>query len=70
MAPFIALTVIGLVRARRGDPDVWPPLDRAATMGEPSEELRRLALLAAARAEAAWLADDRERALTEAPARA
>ncbi|HXG76595.1 MAG TPA: AAA family ATPase [Gaiellaceae bacterium] len=66
LAPFIALTALGRVRARRGDPDSWPPLDRALEMSVDSGELRRLGLLAAARAEAAWLAGDRERALDEA----
>jgi len=66
MAPFIALVVLGQVRARRGDPDVWPPLDRALEMAEPSGELQRLALVAAARAEAAWLTGDRQRSLEEA----
>ena len=65
MAPCVALTVLGEVRARRGDPDVWPPLDRAAEMAEGTGELRRLGPLAAARAEAAWLAGDPERAVAE-----
>ena len=68
LAPFVALTVLGLVRARRGDPDVWAPLDRALEMAEPSGELQRLARVAAARAEAAWLAGSGERALDEARA--
>ncbi len=66
MAPFVALTVLGRVRARRGDPDVWAQLDRALEMAEPSGELQRLALVAAARAEAAWLAGDCQRAVEEA----
>ena len=66
MAPLIALTVLGQVRARRGDPEVWEPLDRAFEMAEPSGELQRLALVAAARAEAAWLARDPQRTLEEA----
>jgi DNA-binding CsgD family transcriptional regulator/type II secretory pathway predicted ATPase ExeA len=66
MAPFIALTVLGHVRARRGDPEVWAPLDRALAMAEPSGELQRLGLVAGARAEAAWLADDPRRASAEA----
>ena len=66
MAPFLALTVLGQVRARRGDPDVWGPLDRALGMAEPSGELERLALVGAARAEAAWLAGDGERTVAEA----
>jgi len=68
LAPFVALTVLGQVRARRGDPDAWAPLDRALEMAEPSGELQRLALVAAARAEAGWLAGDGERALDEARA--
>jgi DNA-binding CsgD family transcriptional regulator len=66
MAPFVALTVLGQARARRGDPEVWDPLDRAFEMAEPSGELQRLALVGAARAEAAWLSGDRRRTLEEA----
>lgn len=66
MAPFEALVILGQVRARRGDPDVWEALDRALEMAEPSGELRRLGLVTTARAEAAWLAGDRGRALLEA----
>jgi DNA-binding CsgD family transcriptional regulator len=62
-----ALVVLGLVRARRGDPRVWAPLDEALALGtgtgEPGE-LQRLGPVAAARAEAAWLEGD------PAPARA
>jgi DNA-binding CsgD family transcriptional regulator len=68
MAPFIALTVLGQVRARRGDPDIWPPLDRALEMAAPSGELQRLGLVAAARAEAASLAGDPSQALEESHA--
>ena len=50
-----ALTVLGLLRARRGEPDVWPPLDEALAMAEPTGELQRIGPAAAARAEAAWL---------------
>jgi DNA-binding CsgD family transcriptional regulator/tetratricopeptide (TPR) repeat protein len=55
LPPALALTVIGLVRARRGDSDVWGPLDEALALVERSGELQRLAPVAAARAEAAWL---------------
>src|SRR5262245_47457658 len=55
-----ALTVLALVRARRGDPGVWPPLDEALVLAEPTGELQRIGPVAAARAEAAWLAGDDE----------
>lgn len=51
----LALSVAGLVRARRGDPEVWPLLDEAWTLAEPTGELQRIEPAAAARAEAAWL---------------
>ena len=51
----LASVVLGLVRARRGDPDVWPLLDDAWSLAEPTGELPRIAPVAAARAEAAWL---------------
>ncbi|HEX7301035.1 MAG TPA: AAA family ATPase [Solirubrobacteraceae bacterium] len=55
LPPALAYTTIGLVRARRGDPHQWPPLDDALALVEPAHELQRLAPVAAARAEAAWL---------------
>jgi DNA-binding CsgD family transcriptional regulator/tetratricopeptide (TPR) repeat protein len=55
-----ALSVLGLVRARRGDPDVWPLLDEAITLAEASGELQRIGPAAAARAEAAWLEGNRD----------
>jgi DNA-binding CsgD family transcriptional regulator len=55
-----ALVVIGLVRARRGDPDLWAPLDEALPLAEMSGELGRLGPVAAARAEAAWLCGDHQ----------
>ena len=51
-----ALTVLGLVRARRGDPDADGLLEEAMRLGEPTAELERIGPAAAARAEAAWLA--------------
>lgn len=51
----VALSVAGLVRARRGDPEGWPLLDEAWALAEPSGELQRVEPAAAARAEAAWL---------------
>ena len=50
-----ALVVLGVVRARRGDPEIWPVLDEALALVEPIGELQRLAPVAAARAEAALL---------------
>jgi ATP/maltotriose-dependent transcriptional regulator MalT len=55
-----ALVVLGLVRARRGDPEPWTPLDEAWTLAEPTAELYRLGPVAAARAEAAWLEGDHD----------
>jgi DNA-binding CsgD family transcriptional regulator/tetratricopeptide (TPR) repeat protein len=53
-----ALAVLGRVRARRGDPGVWPPLDEAMALGAGSGELLWLDQVAVARGEAAWLAGD------------
>jgi DNA-binding CsgD family transcriptional regulator len=53
-----ALVVLALVRLRRGDPDVEPLLDEAWALAEPTGELGRIWPVAAARAEAAWLAED------------
>lgn len=50
-----ALAVIALVRARRGDPDVWPRLHEAASLAEPTGELQSICLVAAAKAEILWL---------------
>jgi len=54
----LALVVLGLVRARRGDPDVQPLVDQARALADPTGELPRIAPVAAARAEAAWLQGD------------
>lgn len=51
-----ARIVLGLVRARRGDPDPWTPLEEAAAVAEPNAQLWWTGQVAAARAEAAWLA--------------
>jgi DNA-binding CsgD family transcriptional regulator len=50
-----ALVTLGRLRARRGDPGQWAPLDDALGLAEGSGELIRLAPIAEARAEAAWL---------------
>jgi DNA-binding CsgD family transcriptional regulator/tetratricopeptide (TPR) repeat protein len=54
-----SLVVLAQVRARRGDPEVWPLLDEAWELAEPTKELPRLGPVAVARAEAAWLNADR-----------
>jgi DNA-binding CsgD family transcriptional regulator len=60
-----ALVPRGLIRARRGDPGVWEALDEALALAEPSQEVYRLVPVRTARAEAAWLSGDRERAAAE-----
>jgi tetratricopeptide (TPR) repeat protein len=59
-----ALTIRGLVRARRGERTAWPDLDEALslTKAEPQD----LMPLRAARAEACWLAGDDAQAREEA----
>ena len=52
------LTVLGRLRARRGDPHPWEPLDEALELARRSDELQRLAPVAAARGEARWLDGD------------
>jgi DNA-binding CsgD family transcriptional regulator len=60
------LQVLGRVRARRGEPLVWEVLDEALALAADTGELQRLSPVAAARAEAAWLAGDLARARQEA----
>jgi DNA-binding CsgD family transcriptional regulator/tetratricopeptide (TPR) repeat protein len=52
------LVVLGRLRARRDEPDVWPPLDEALALASGTGELQRLAPVAVARAEALWLTGD------------
>jgi DNA-binding CsgD family transcriptional regulator/tetratricopeptide (TPR) repeat protein len=51
----VALAVVGLIRARRGDPGVWGPLDEAWALARRTGELQRMEPAANARAEAYWL---------------
>ncbi|HEX6064186.1 MAG TPA: AAA family ATPase, partial [Longimicrobiales bacterium] len=46
---------IGRMRARRGDPDIWTPLDEALALAEPTGEVARFWPVTVARLEAAWL---------------
>jgi DNA-binding CsgD family transcriptional regulator len=62
------LTVLGRLRARRGDPDPWTPLDEALELARGTGELQRLAPVAAARAEARWLAGEDEAIAAETEA--
>jgi DNA-binding CsgD family transcriptional regulator/tetratricopeptide (TPR) repeat protein len=54
----LALSVLALVRARRGDPEVLPLLAEARALSEPTRELPRIMPVAMAGAEAAWLRGD------------
>jgi DNA-binding CsgD family transcriptional regulator len=56
------LTVLGRLRARRGEPGVWPVLDEARDLAQRADELQRLVPTAAARAEA-WLLEGRPEAV-------
>lgn len=49
-----ALMVLGLVRARRGDPDADTPLSEALDLAVPTGEMQRIGPVVAARAEVAW----------------
>ena len=60
-----ALVVLALVRARRGDPEVDGPLAEARKLALPTGEMQRIGIVAAARAEAAWLKGRAEEALNE-----
>src|SRR5262245_13085250 len=56
----VALAMLALTRARRGDPDHVALLDEAWALAKPTTELTRWDQVSAARAEVAWLAGDRE----------
>jgi DNA-binding CsgD family transcriptional regulator/tetratricopeptide (TPR) repeat protein len=62
------LGVVGRLRARRGDPDPWSPLDEALELARATGELQRLAAAAGARAEARWLAGENEEIAAETDA--
>jgi DNA-binding CsgD family transcriptional regulator/tetratricopeptide (TPR) repeat protein len=60
-----ALTVLGHMRIRRGDPDSVGPLEEARTLASGSRESQRIGPLASALAEAAWLAGDGDGVIRE-----
>jgi DNA-binding CsgD family transcriptional regulator len=64
----MALVALGRLRTRRGDPGAAAALDQALEMADRTQTLQRLGPVRAARAEAAWLADDHPRARAEARA--
>ena len=49
------LPIVALVRARRGDPEVWPLLDEASSMADREGELQFAVPVVLARAEVSWL---------------
>lgn len=60
-----ALVVLGRVRVRRGDPGSAPVLDQARELALSTAEVQRIAPVAIARAEAAWLRGNLEQCLAE-----
>jgi DNA-binding CsgD family transcriptional regulator/tetratricopeptide (TPR) repeat protein len=61
-----AVTTLGVVKMRQGDPDAAGWLDQARDMAQLTGELQRIGPVAAARAEAAWWRGDMPRVLAEA----
>lgn len=61
-----ALTVLGWVWLRRGDPGSMPLLDEARDLALATREPQRIVPVAAARAEAAWLRGDLQQCQEEA----
>jgi DNA-binding CsgD family transcriptional regulator/tetratricopeptide (TPR) repeat protein len=62
---FPALHVLGLLRARRGEPGAEALLDEAWKFAGPSGEMQRIGPAVTARAEAAWIRGDIRAAETE-----
>jgi len=61
-----ALAVLGHVRVRRGDPDATRLLNEARELAIETGEPQRIAPVAAARAELAWLKGDAQQVISEA----
>jgi DNA-binding CsgD family transcriptional regulator len=62
---FPALVVLGLLRARRGEPGADTLLDEAIKLAVSSGEIQRIAPAVVARAEAAWIRGDLSSARSE-----
>jgi DNA-binding CsgD family transcriptional regulator/tetratricopeptide (TPR) repeat protein/type II secretory pathway predicted ATPase ExeA len=62
------LAALGRLRARRGDPGSFEPLDEALELALGTGEVQRLGPVAAARAEAHWLAGEDEQIAAETDA--
>ena len=60
-----ALTILGHIRVRRGDPDASRALTEAHELATQTKEIQRLAPIASARIEMAWLAGESEKMVTE-----
>ena len=60
------LQVVGIIRARRGEPGAWEYLDEAAATADASGEPQCIIPVRLARAEAHWLQGDPRRAAQEA----
>jgi DNA-binding CsgD family transcriptional regulator/tetratricopeptide (TPR) repeat protein len=65
VARITALTVLGHLRIRRGDPEFQAVLDEVRDRAHGTEELQRLGSVAAARAEAAWWRGERQQVVVE-----
>ena len=61
-----ALQALGVIRARRGEPDAWEYLDEAAAAADASGEPQWIIPVRLARAEAHWLQGEPHRAAQEA----
>jgi DNA-binding CsgD family transcriptional regulator len=66
LARILALTALGRLYSRRGDPRASKVLDEALAIAGPTEMVMYLPPVYAARAEAAWLSGDLDRVRTEA----
>jgi DNA-binding CsgD family transcriptional regulator/tetratricopeptide (TPR) repeat protein len=60
-----ALAVAGTIAVRRGEPHAYQHLDRARALAADTGEIQRILPVALARVEAAWTADDADKAVHE-----